>query len=53
MDGLCDVSGVHVVVIRVGVLAIAALQANQEVLECRNTDLNKAIKTQQVTQLLA
>ena len=41
MDRLRDVGGVHQVVVRVGVLAVAALQAHQETLQRRYAELQR------------
>jgi len=41
MNRLRDVGGVHQVVVRVGVLAVAALQAHQETLQRRYAELQR------------
>jgi len=41
MDRLRDVGGVHQVVVRVAVLAVAALQAHQETLQRRYAELQR------------
>jgi len=41
VDSLSDVGGVRVVVVRVGVFAVAALQAPEKTLQSRNTDLQR------------